>query len=73
MTEQNKAIEQEFLFQAIGEIINRIEKCGASIELTHAVSLASDLHSAIGNKWNPANSYALERVKTELRILNHDQ
>ncbi len=66
MTEQNKATEQEFLFAAMGEIVNRIERCGASIELTHAVSLASDLRQAIGNQFNPANSYALDRVKKEI-------
>jgi hypothetical protein len=66
MTEQNNATDQEFLFVALGEIVNRIERCGASPELTNSVSLASDLRQAIGNQWNPANTYALERVKAEL-------
>lgn len=66
MTEQNKALDQEFIFFALGEITNRIERCGASPELTHAVSLASDLRMAIGNQSNPANNYALERVQKEL-------
>lgn len=66
MTEQNKATDQEFLFAALGEIVDRIERCGASPGLTHAVSLASDLRQAIGNQWNPGNKYALERVQKEL-------
>lgn len=63
MTEQNKATDPEFLFAALGEIVNRIELCGASIELTNAVSLASDLRQAIGNQWNYANTFALKRVQ----------
>lgn len=55
-------IDQEFLFKVLEEITNRIEKCGASIELTNAVSLVSDLRQAIGNKYNPASEYALKRV-----------
>jgi hypothetical protein len=66
MTEQNKALDPEFLFAAIGEIVDRIERCGASPELTHAVSLASDLRQAIGNQWNKANEYALQRVQAAL-------
>jgi hypothetical protein len=68
MTEQNKATDEEFLFMALGEIVDRIERCGASTELTNAVSLASDLRQAIGNQWNPANAYALERVKAALGV-----
>ena len=68
--EQNKAIDPEFLFIAIGEIVDRIERCGASPELTDAVSLASDLRFAIGNKFNNANIYAYERVKSALVINN---
>ena len=68
MTEQNKHINQDFLFIVIGEIINRIERCGASVELTHAVSLASDLRQAIGNKYNKANEFTFERIKKELGI-----
>ena len=66
MTEQNKAMHQEFLFVTLGEIIDRIERCGASPELTNAVSLASDLRQAVGNQWNPSNAYAFERVKATL-------
>lgn len=66
MNEQNEALDKEFLFSALCEIIDRIERCGASTQLTHAVSLTADLRQAIGNKWNPGNSYALERVKKQL-------
>ena len=68
MTEQNKSIDPEFLFLALREIANRIERCGASPELTHAVSMTSDLMQAVGNKSNPGNSYALERVAAALVV-----
>lgn len=66
MIEQNKATDPELLFSALGEIADRIERSGASPELTNAVSLVSDLRMAIGNQYNPANKYALERVQAEL-------
>ena len=53
----------EEIYAAVREIVDRIERCGASPELTHAVSLASDLAQSIGNKWNPPNKYAAERVR----------
>lgn len=55
-------INQELLFKALREIGDRIEACGASPELTHAVSLTSDLRQAVGNQHNPASPYALLRV-----------
>lgn len=61
-------IRQDFIYKALGEIINRIEACGASTELTNAVSLAADLKQSIGNKFNPANTYAFERVKKQLEL-----
>ena len=61
-------IDQDLVYMALIEICHRIEKCGASVELTSAVSLASDLSQAIGNKSNPPNIYALDRVKQELCI-----
>ncbi|MFA5920088.1 MAG: hypothetical protein WC856_02205 [Methylococcaceae bacterium] len=64
----DNAIDQDFLFRVLGEIIFRIERCGASPELTYAVSLASDLRQAIGNQWNQANVYAFERVKSEFSV-----
>jgi hypothetical protein len=47
---------------ALGTLVDRIEKCGGSPELTDAVVLASDLRQAVGNRWNPANEYAAGRV-----------
>lgn len=63
----NKIINQEFLFDVLGLIVDRIEKCGASPDLTCAVSLAADLRLAIGNKYNPSNINALSRVCNELK------
>lgn len=60
--EAGHRVSQEMLYAALGKIVDRIEACGASIELTHAVTLASDLRQAVGNRFNPANSYALDRV-----------
>ena len=60
-------IDQEVLYKALGEIVDRIEKCGASPELTDAVSLTSDLRSAVGNEFNPANVYSLTSVLEEIK------
>jgi len=62
-------ITQETLYKSLGEIVNRIESCGASPELTHAVSFASDLQRAIGNEYNSADPYSLCRV---IDTLNRD-
>ena len=59
-------VDQELLYKTLGEIIDRIEACGASVELTRAVSLTSDLSQAIGNKYNPSDPYALIRVIKEV-------
>lgn len=56
----------DFIYDALREVIYRIEKCGASTELTNAVSLASDLCSAIGSSYNKPSFFAKERVKKEL-------
>lgn len=64
----NNPTDPEFLFVALGEIVDRIERCGASTELTHAVSLISDLRQAVGNRWNPANPYSLRRVESALSV-----
>jgi len=55
-------IDQDTLHKAMSEIVDRIEKCGASLELTDAVSFASDLQQAIGNQYNKADPYSLCRV-----------
>ena len=54
--------EADVIYDALIEIGNRIEACGASPELTHAVSLCSDLSQAIGNDHNAPDMYALARV-----------
>ena len=61
-------VNQETLYKAVGEIVDRIEACGASPALTHAVSLASDLRQAIGNQYNPADPYSLCRVVDTLKV-----
>lgn len=67
-------MDQELCFAALIELGRRIEACGASVELTHAVTLCSDLRHAIGNKWNPADKYAEQRVRGELeRQRLHDE
>lgn len=63
---QNKATDPDLLFSALGEILNRIERCGVSSELTDVVTLVSDLRQAVGNQHNPGNKYALERVQSLL-------
>lgn len=56
----------ELLWPALGELCLRIEKCGASESLTHAVTLASDLRSAVGDRWNPRDKYAEQRIRAAL-------
>lgn len=51
------------LFDGLLLLCRRIEACGASPELTHAVTLAGDLMRAVGNQYNPADPYATERVR----------
>lgn len=53
-------------YQALRELVQRIEKCGASVELTNAVTLASDLAAAIGNKWNPRDKNREQMVRDAL-------
>lgn len=54
--------EDELIYDALIELGRRIEACGASAELTHAMALCSDMAQAIGNDHNPADKYALARV-----------
>ena len=56
----------ELAYQALRELVNRIERCGASVELTHAVTLAADMQQAVGNRWNPRDKYAEARVRHSL-------
>ncbi|HEY9462835.1 MAG TPA: hypothetical protein VIR54_07080 [Vicinamibacterales bacterium] len=57
----------DFLFAALRLVIQRIEECGASPELTRASSVACDLLYAVGNQFNPPRSDARERVEAALR------
>ena len=59
----NPKLTQDELHAALGALINRIEACGASPELTAAVCLASDIRQAVGNEFNPPNEYAADRAK----------
>jgi len=56
----------ELMWPALRELCLRIEACGASEPLTQAVILASDLLSATGNRWNPRDKYAEQRVRAAL-------
>ncbi len=58
--------DQETMFAALGELALRIECCGASLELTRASSLCNDIRQAVGNKYNPPNHYAADRVQAAL-------
>ena len=58
----------KYLYAALREIVNRIELCGASPELTNAVSLASDLAAAIGDRHNNQDKNAAYRVCAELGV-----
>ena len=66
-------IDYDTLHNALQEIVNRIELCGASPSLTNAVSLASDLRQSVDVN-NVSREYALQRVKQELRHeINQDK
>lgn len=64
--------EQEFIYAALLELGDRIEKCGASVELTNAVTLCSDLRQAVGNRLNPACDYARQRVVDAIPDRRHE-
>lgn len=59
-------LSQAELYAAIGKLMERIEACGASTELTNAVTLASDIRQAVGNQWNKANEFAADRVRENI-------
>lgn len=56
-------LSQDALFSALGILLKSIEDCGASPELTRAVTLASDIRRAVGDRHNKACSYAADRVR----------
>lgn len=55
--------DKTLLSDALREVCRRIEACGASPELTNAVSLAGDLYFAVQQN----DPYALARVKSSLQ------
>ncbi len=59
-------LNQPELYAALGELIQKIEACGASSELTAAVVLASDIKQAVGNQWNEASAFAADRVREKI-------
>jgi hypothetical protein len=65
-TSDEDAALLEMCHGTLRELVNRIEKCGASLELTRAVMLCSDLMMAVGNRWNPRDKDAAQRVRDEL-------
>ncbi len=59
-------LDQSELHAALSRLIDKIEGCGASTELTNAVTFASDIRQAVGNEWNEPNEFAAKRVKLVL-------
>lgn len=60
-------IDRDVLYEALGKIVDKIEKCGASPELTDAVSSASLLRQAVGNQYNEPNVYSLTQVLKDIK------
>lgn len=56
----------ELVYSGLRLLVDRIERCGASVELTQAVILCSDLASAVGNQYNKRDEYAQKRVRDAL-------
>lgn len=59
----NPELVQEELYTLISVTIEKIEASGASVPLTNAVVLVSDISSAIGNKWNPPQPYRADAIR----------
>ena len=60
---ESRPIEMSEIYAALGLIASKIERCGASRELTDAVCAVSDLRAAVGNEYNPPKQYALNSVR----------
>ena len=52
LSANGRMLPAALLYDALGLLMERIERCGGSVELTNAVCLAGDLRSAIGNQYN---------------------
>lgn len=63
---EKPTLSREEIYEALGELINRIEACGASPQLTNAVVLASDIKQSIGNRYNTPNEFAANCVRQAL-------
>ncbi|MES2995872.1 MAG: hypothetical protein V4733_03590 [Verrucomicrobiota bacterium] len=59
-----EGLNQEELYFALGKLVDHIEACGASTELTNAVVLAHDIRQAVGNQFNEADGFAADRVRS---------
>lgn len=59
----------DLAYPALRELCQRIERCGASAELTQAVVLCCDLAQAIGDRWNSRDKYAEQRVREALAVV----
>ena len=56
------------LHDALRLLCYRIEECGASPELTRAVTLCSDIRASIGNKFNPPNPHIAEQTAIKVGL-----
>jgi hypothetical protein len=57
---------RDLLYGALTLAMQKVERLGASKELTDLVVLLGNVKSVIGNRWNPANPYALKPLVTAL-------
>lgn len=60
-------LSQQEVYAAMGILIAKIEKCGASTELTSAVVLAGDIRRAVGNRWNHPSEFAADQVRSAIQ------
>lgn len=65
-------LNQEEIYAALGLAMQKIEAAGASVELTNAVIVVGDIRRAIGNRWNPADEYAAQRVRELVEKIPHN-
>lgn len=61
-------LTQSEIHAALRQLIDKIEACGASTELTAAVVLAGDIKDAVGNEHNPASPFSANRVRVALGL-----
>lgn len=61
-------LTQSEIHAALRQLVDKIEACGASPELTAAVILAGDIKDAVGNEHNPASPFAANQVRKALGL-----